>query len=107
MRRISASFGGRRVNERTARPDLLSQAEVSRDDLLHVAVDLARRLRAVAPEEAEKAALEVNGTRRGMGESSLLAVQVTAQVLSLVEDALRLPSEDVSVQLFVKKGDIE
>ena len=77
------------MNERTAHPDLLAQVEASRHELLRVTVDLARRLRRVAPVEAEKAALEVNGTRRGLGESSRLEAQVTVEVLSLVETALR------------------
>lgn len=77
------------MNGRPAHPDLLAQVEASRAELLHVTVDLARRLRRVAPVEAEKAALEVNGTRRGMGESSRPEVRDTAEVLFIVEEALR------------------
>ena len=74
---------------RTAHPDLLLQAEAARAELLEVAVGLARRLRSVSLEEAEKAALEVNGKRASLGESPLYEAQVTVEVLSLVEDALR------------------
>ncbi len=77
------------MKEKPASRESLARAEVSRDELLHVAVDLAGRLRRVAPVEAEKAALEVNGTRRGMGESSRPEVRDTAEVLFIVEEALR------------------
>lgn len=73
----------------TPHEDLLLQAEAARWELLEVAVVLARRLRSVSPEEAERVALEVNGKRTALGEFALYEAQVTVEVLSLVEDALR------------------
>lgn len=77
------------VNVGGPHEDLLLQAEAARGELLEVAVGLARRLRSVSPEEAERVALEVNGKRTALGESALYEAQVTVEVLSLVEDALR------------------
>ena len=77
------------VNVGGSRRERLVQAEDAREELLHVAVVLARRLRSVSPEEAERVALEVNGKRTALGESALYEAQVTVEVLSLVEDALR------------------
>lgn len=77
------------VNVDGPHEDLLLQGEAARVELLGVTVALARRLRSVSPEEAEKAALEVNGTRASLGESPLYEAQVTEEVLSIVEDALR------------------
>ena len=77
------------VNVDGPHEDLLLQGEAARAELLEVAVGLARRLRSVSPEEAERVALEVNGKRTALGESALYEAQVTVEVLSLVEDALR------------------
>jgi len=77
------------VNVDGPHEDLLLQGEAAQAELLEVTVALARRLRSVSPEEAEKAALEVDGKRASLGESSLYEAQVTVEVLSLVEDALR------------------
>ena len=77
------------VNVGAPHEDLLLQGEAARAELLEVTVALARRLRSVSPEEAELAALEVNGKRASLGESPLYEAQVTVEVLSLVEDALR------------------
>jgi hypothetical protein len=68
--------------------DLLEQAEQGRAELLRVAVELARRLHAADPEEAERAASEIQGQRAGLGESPILEAGVTADVLGLVVDAL-------------------
>jgi hypothetical protein len=69
--------------------DLIEQAEASRAELLRMAAELARRLRAADPEAAEAAAREIQGQRAGLGESGLLEAGVTADVLEHVVDALR------------------
>ena len=68
--------------------DLLEQVEASRAELLGVAVDLARRLRAVDPEAAERAAADLQAKRAGLAESTLLEAEVTVRVLELVVKAL-------------------
>ena len=72
----------------TQDPRHLAQMEEVREELLRVCDLLARRLRAVSPEEARKAALEVNDIRRAMRETSRYEVAATGEVLRLVEDAL-------------------
>ena len=57
--------------------------------LLEAAVSIAKRLRAVSPEEAEMAALDVGETRQRLGKSPRDEARVISGVLSAVEDVLR------------------
>lgn len=70
-------------------PDRLARAGETANALLRVAVSLSGRLRDVSILEAEAAAREVSETRQALEASDSPEARGAAELLALVEEALR------------------